>query len=119
MNPFQPELRPIAALFRFFPPLELPRRLSKLRAVPPPPRLSEAAIFDRAIDAHDGRVPSRESTAPVPGLLWFHAGAYVMGSPEIHPRSDLEIVREWGITLGCPRRGTNQAASRALAHRAT
>jgi acetyl esterase/lipase len=105
MNPFHPDLRLSAALFRFFPPLSVLRRLTTLRGVPRPPRLADLDIYDDYFAARDGaklrvRVyrPSG-SSATRPGLLWVHGGGYVMGSPEIHEPASIEIARGLGITV--------------------
>lgn len=105
-----PDLLPagrFAPRFSFTPrTLRLVRWLTGLRKAPHLPRLDDVVTEDHAAPAPEGGrpVPVRvyrpaEADGPVPALVWFHGGGYILGDAYQDEKANLALVRELGIAV--------------------
>lgn len=108
MVEIHPELRGLARLLprSFVGPafVRLTRMLTRWRGMPRLPQIDGVDVADHRVavaGAGDVRVRLYRpaTTAPVPVLVWFHGGGYVIGSPEQDEASHLALVRRLGIAV--------------------
>lgn len=105
-----PDLLPVGRLVprgRFTPrTLRLVRWLTGLRKAPHLPRHDDVITEDHAAPAPEGGrpVPVRvyrpaAAEGPVPALVWFHGGGYIIGDAYQDEKANLALVRELGIAV--------------------
>ena len=76
------------------------------RLIPPSKALEDLHVENFFIPRQDGRAKIRlriyrpkSISAPMPVLIWFHGGGYVMGKPEQDDVSCAQYVHELGLTV--------------------
>jgi acetyl esterase len=83
---------PVAQARVFFDQMQLPR-----------PEVAIAALEDRRIPGPDGEIPVRiyrpEGKAPLPALVYFHGGGWVIGSIETHDGSCRDLANRVGCVV--------------------
>jgi acetyl esterase len=83
---------PVAQARTFFEQMQLPR-----------PELKVASVEDRRIPGPAGEIPVRiyqpDGKAPLPALVYFHGGGWVIGSLETHDASCRELANRVGCVV--------------------
>jgi len=109
MTSFHPDLLPVA---RFIPKgsvtpwnVQILQRLTR-RGVPKLPTADDVTVEDVTVPGAEGAPAFRvrlyrptDGVGPVPALVWFHGGGYMIGSPEQDQRNLIAMVRELGIAV--------------------
>ena len=103
MSGVDPELQPFLDLVRSAPPIDLvPIELLRQGSrIPGEPPLAVARVVDRHIATPDGELPVRlyyaRSDSPLPVLVYFHGGGFVLGDLDIYD----SVARSLAAAAGC------------------
>jgi acetyl esterase len=103
MSGVDPELQPFLDLVRSAPPIDLvPIELLRQGSrIPREQPLAVARVVDRHIATPDGELPVRlyyaRSDSPLPVLVYFHGGGFVLGDLDIYD----SVARSLAAAAGC------------------
>ena len=79
------------------------RAMYESTQLPAPEPIELPSIVDRTIPGPAGEIPVRvytpEGSGPHPGLVYFHGGGWVIGSPDSHDVSCRQLARDAGAVV--------------------